>query len=180
MPITGAWRFVVITDACCKEAAKQAEQSGVEVLRVGTAADNLVITRFTARRSKADPVKCEVLVEVRNQGDQPAQGRVTLVIEEKSGKLPSPSGRGAGGEGGLQSGKLPSPFGRGAGGEGGLQSAQFSIIKDGRWQHLFELDLPAAARLTARIEPGDVYLFDDTAVLDVPAAPAAHRVKLAG
>ncbi len=39
-----------------------------------------------------------------------------------SGNLPSPAGRGAGGEGGLQpSGNLPSPAGRGAGGEGGLQ-----------------------------------------------------------
>ncbi len=88
MPITGAWRFVLITDACFKEAAKHAQQSGVEVLRVGTAADNLAITRFTARRSKAEPAKCEVLVEVRNQGDQPAQGRVTMVSRREVRKAP--------------------------------------------------------------------------------------------
>ena len=42
------------------------------------------------------------------------------------------------------------------------------------------MDLPAAARFTAQIEPGDAYTFDDTATLDVPAAPAVHRVKLVG
>ena len=73
-------RIVLITDACAKEATKRAEQSGVDVLRVGTAAGNLAITCFTARRSKAEPAKCEVLVEMRNQGDQPAAGTVRLAV----------------------------------------------------------------------------------------------------
>ena len=148
-------RIVLITDACSKESTKRIQESGVEVLRVGTAMSNLAITYFTARRSKAEPVKCEVLIEVRNQGDQSAKGSVTLaVVDEKSEKLPSPSGRGAGGEG-----------------------QSFTIAKDGRLQHVFTLDLPVAARLTAKVEPGDAYLFDNTATLDVPAAPTAHRVK---
>ena len=54
------------------------------------------------------------------------------------------------------------------------------IAKDGRWQHVFTLDLPSAARLTAQIEPGDAYIFDNTAVLDVPAAPAMYRVMFVG
>ncbi len=128
------------------------------MLRVGTAAGNLAITCFTARRSKAEPAKCEVLVEVRNQGNQSAQGSVTVSVDEKSEKLPSPAGEG----------------------QGVRRAAQFSIAKNGRWQHVFTLDLPAAARLTAKIEPGDAYIFDDTAVLDVPAAPAMHRVKFTG
>ncbi len=137
-------RIVLITDACAKEAHKRADGSGVEVLRVGTAAGNLAITRFTGRRSKADPAKCEVLVEVRNQGNHSAKGSVTIVVL-----------------GGKSSPSVP-----------------FSIVKDGLWQHVFTLDLPAAARLRARIEPGDAYIFDDTAELDMPAAPAPHRVKL--
>ena len=40
------------------------------------------------------------------------------------------------------------------------------------------MDLPKAARLVARISPDDAYIFDDVAKLDVPAAPAVHRVKL--
>jgi hypothetical protein len=106
---------------------------------------------------------------VGNQGNQSAQGSVTIASDEKSGQLPSPDQPSVG-------------VRRGAGGEGGLQSAaaQFSIVKDGRWQHVFTLDLPSSARLTAKIEPGDFYVFDDAAVLDVPAAPAAHRVILSG
>ena len=37
-------RIVLITDACSKDATRRAEESGVEVLRVGTAAGNLAIT----------------------------------------------------------------------------------------------------------------------------------------
>ena len=161
-------RIVLITDACAKEATKRAQESGVEVLRVGTAAGNLAITCFTGRRSRVEPAKCEVLVEVRNQGDQSAQGSVTITVDKKSGQLPSPDQPSVGAR-------------RGAGGDGGLQSVAatpFAIVKDGRWQHVFTLDLPAAARLTAKIEPGDSYVFDDTAVLDMPAAPPAHHVKL--
>jgi hypothetical protein len=157
MPDNSPPRIVLITDACSKEATRRAEQSGVDVLRVGTAAGNVAITCFTARRCRAEPAKCEVFVEIRNQGDQPAAGTVRLAVDEK---LPSPAGRGAGAEGGLTSGP----------------SAPFSIAKDGHWPHIFTLDLPTAARLTARIEPGDSYAFDDTAVLDVSAAP----VKLDG
>ena len=151
-----AARIVLITDACAKEAVKQAQESGVEVLRVGTAAGNLAITRFTARRSKAEPAKCEVLVEVQNQGNQPAEVTVKL--------LPSPSKRGPGGN------SLASPSGRGG--------AKFPVAKDSSARHIFTLTLPSAARLTAKIEPGDSYPFDDAATLDLPAAPAGHRVKL--
>ena len=130
----------LITDACSRDATKRAEEGGVKVLRVGTAAGNLAITRFTARRSMAEPAKCEALVEVRNQGNQPAHGSVTLLLDDRPGP-----------------------------------SAPFAIVKDGLWQHLFTVDVPAAARLTARIEPGDAYPFDNKAELDLPAGPAVRR-----
>ena len=97
----------------------------MEVLRVGTAAGNLAITCFTARRSKAEPTKCEVLVEVRNQGDQSAKGSVTITVDEESESSPL-AGRTAGSAGDSQA----------------MAANEFSIAKDGRWQHVFTLDLP--------------------------------------
>ena len=44
----------------------------------------------------------------------------------------------------------------------------------------FRLIFRHPPRLTARISPGDAYVFDDTAVLDVPPPPAVHRVKFSG
>ena len=58
-------------------------------------------------------------------------------------------------------------------------SASFTIKKDDCWWEIFEVKLPAAARLTATITPADDYPFDDTAELDVPAPPAPHVVQLA-
>jgi len=166
-------RIVLITDACSNEATKLVRQSNLEVLRVGAKSGNQAITRFTARRSKAEPAKCEVLVEVHNQGDQLAKGSVTIAplpghFPEGEGnqKLPSTSGKVVE--------KPPSLSERGVASEG----QSFSIVKNGCWQQVFTLDLPVAARLTAKIEPGDAYIFDDTAVLYLPAAPPAHCVKL--
>lgn len=47
----------------------------------------------------------------------------------------------------------------------------FTMEKNGRWQHLFEVRLPTSARLTVRIWPDDAYPFDDAAELTVPAPP---------
>jgi hypothetical protein len=154
-PDTNPPRIVLVTDACSKEAAKAAQESGVEVLRVGTAAGNLAITRFNARRSKDNPAKCEVLVEIQNRGDQAADGTVTLAMAEGAASASNSPGN-----------------------EKAIPPEKFSIVHDGRWQHVFDLDLPTAARLKANIEPGDAYVFDDTASLDVPAAPAMHDVRL--
>jgi len=137
-------RILLITDASSQEATKQAQESGVEVLRVGAATGNLAITRFAVRRCEAEPNNCEALVEVRNQSNQSAQVKLTLATDDKPSIADS-----------------------------------FEVKPDDCRQLILPLDLlPAAARLTARIEPGDIYRFDDVAVLDVPAAPAVHRVIL--
>jgi hypothetical protein len=47
------------------------------------------------------------------------------------------------------------------------ESAPFSIKKDGRWQHVFALDLPEGTRLTARFARGDAYVNDDVASLEI-------------
>ena len=77
--------IVLVTDRCARDVAPAATTDGVEVLRVGTAAANRAITCFAARRSKTDPTRYEVFVEVQNHGDQTAQGNLALNIDGKSG-----------------------------------------------------------------------------------------------
>jgi hypothetical protein len=78
-------RIVLITDGCAADATREAQKSGVEVLRIGTSADNRAITCFTARRTKVDPEKCEVFVEVQNRGDRTAEGKLELAVDDKPG-----------------------------------------------------------------------------------------------
>jgi len=68
----------VITDACFAEAAALAAAEGVELIRVGEAAENLAITRLAARRNVNDPQRCQVFVEVSNFSDETAEGSVAL------------------------------------------------------------------------------------------------------
>ena len=77
--------IVLITDGCARDVAPAAMSDSVKVFRVGTAAANRAITCFAARRSKTDPTRYEVFVEVQNHGDQTAQGNLALNIDGKSG-----------------------------------------------------------------------------------------------
>ena len=76
-------QIVLITDGCARDAVHEAATSGVEVLRVGTAAANCAIACFAARRSKTDPTQCEVFVEVQNHGNKTAQGNLEIGIDGK-------------------------------------------------------------------------------------------------
>ncbi len=162
---------MLISDCCFKDAAKRVQESGAEILRVGTTAGNVTIAAFTARRSRFlsslaqaaqgpeakkgaaksgyasttgdNPHHCQVLIEVANLANQPTEGRVALSIDRKP-----------------------------------TEPVVFSISKNGRWQHVFDLDIASAARLEAKLEPVDAYPFDNGAALDIPAAPASHRVRL--
>ncbi len=73
----------VVTDGCFDEAAKLAEAGDVELIRVGRRTGNVAITRLAARRNLTDPVKCQVLVEVRNFSDESTQ--CTMSIEAALG-----------------------------------------------------------------------------------------------
>ena len=120
---------MIITDGCARDVTPEATTDGVEVLRVGTAAANRAITCFAARRSKIDPTKFEVFVEIQNHGNQTAEGNLEFFIDGKPGT-----------------------------------SVPFAIEKDGRWERIFDkVTTWGAVRLTARITPGDSYLFDDAA-----------------
>ncbi len=132
-------RIVLITDACSKEAAKRAEAE-----RRGSAA---------GRHGGGQPGD----YAFHRAAEQGRTGQVRGL--GRSAKPGRPDGPG-------QRAFVSSMAGSGAG-EGGAHSqklqSNFPFAKDGRWQHVFTLDLPAAARLTAQIEPGDAYIFDDTA-----------------
>jgi hypothetical protein len=76
---------VLITDERETAAAQAARASGAEVLHVGLSTGNRAITCFTARRNKNDPAKCDVFVELRNHGDQTAEGKLELAVDDKPG-----------------------------------------------------------------------------------------------
>jgi len=78
-------QIVIITDRCAREETSAAISAGAEVLQVGTTAGNRAITCFAARRTKTDPTRYEVFVEVQNHGNQTAQGNLEVSIDGKPG-----------------------------------------------------------------------------------------------
>jgi len=76
-------RIVLVTDASARDAVQNDQARGLEVVRVGDSADNRAITCFTARRSKFDPARCDVLVAVENFSDHSAQAKIELSIDDK-------------------------------------------------------------------------------------------------
>jgi hypothetical protein len=87
-PAAPPGKIFVITDGCFGGAAKLAEEEGVAVVRVGTRADNRAITHWSWRRTPADPRVCQVLAEVRNYSDRPADGRLEIVASGSRAPLP--------------------------------------------------------------------------------------------
>jgi von Willebrand factor type A domain/Aerotolerance regulator N-terminal len=74
-------RVVVLTDGSFDEAAELARQDDVDLIKLGTNADNVGITRLQARRSLLDPIGYEILVEVCNASDQAASFRLELELD---------------------------------------------------------------------------------------------------
>lgn len=78
-----AGRIVVISDGCFRGAGELAAWDDVELVRVGSRSDNLAVTRLRARQTAADPSRHEVLAEVVNFSDTPAQCRLELLLDGK-------------------------------------------------------------------------------------------------
>lgn len=74
---------VVITDAAFDAATTLAKEADVALLTVGKATPNLGITRFQARRSLLDPIGYEILVELLNASDTPANFRLEIDLDEE-------------------------------------------------------------------------------------------------
>lgn len=73
-------RIVVLTDAAFDAAAELAGSSDVELVALGARTGNVGITQLQARRSVVDPVGYEIMVEVENAADEPAQLRLELEL----------------------------------------------------------------------------------------------------
>ena len=75
-------KVVVLSDGGFDGAAGLAAQADVELVPFGKATGNVGITRLQARRSLLDPVGYEILVEVFNASDDPADCRLELDLDD--------------------------------------------------------------------------------------------------
>jgi hypothetical protein len=78
---TKATGITVLTDGGFEGAAELADQSGIELVLIGKRTPNLGITGLQARRSLLDPIGYEILVEVSNASDDPADCRLELELD---------------------------------------------------------------------------------------------------
>jgi hypothetical protein len=75
-------RVIVLSDGCA-DGAEQLAADDVQLIAVGKRTGNLGITRFQVRRSILDPVGYEILIEVVNQSDDPAECRLQLFLGDE-------------------------------------------------------------------------------------------------
>jgi len=64
-------KIVVLSDARFDDPDKLAAAEDVELVRIGTSAGNVAVSRLQTRRGIGDPRRCQVLAEVRNFSDGP-------------------------------------------------------------------------------------------------------------
>ncbi len=76
-------RILVITDGCVASPEKILSAADVTFFPVGKPLDNLAITRFQPRRSLADPIGYEVLIEIANKSDEKRECRLQLELSEE-------------------------------------------------------------------------------------------------
>jgi hypothetical protein len=76
-------RVIVLSDGSFDGASDFARQGDVELIAVGKKTGNLGITRLQARRSLLDPLGYEILVEVVNASDEPAECRLELDLDDE-------------------------------------------------------------------------------------------------
>jgi hypothetical protein len=76
-------RLIVLTDGGFDGAADIARGADVDWIAVGKPTGNLGITRFQARRSLLDPIGYEILVEVTNASNDPAECRLELDLDDE-------------------------------------------------------------------------------------------------
>lgn len=75
--------IVILTDGGDDDLDDLAGDDDVSLYGVGEAGSNLAITAFQVRRSVADSISFQVLVEVTNFGEQPASARLELELENQ-------------------------------------------------------------------------------------------------
>lgn len=73
-------KVIVLSDGCFEGADELADAPDVEFVGVGQKSGNVGITRFQVRRSLIDPIGYEVLAEVFNYSDEPAEFRFEIEL----------------------------------------------------------------------------------------------------
>ncbi len=76
---SGAHRVLVFTD---RRLPDSPELQGVQAVAVGSARENVAITRFAARPELSSPQTVDVLLEIANFGTQPVRGNVEIRCED--------------------------------------------------------------------------------------------------
>ena len=74
-------QIFVITDGCTKSISTLLTEKGVTFFPVGRPLDNVAITRLQPRRSFADPLAYEVLIELANWSNMPQNCRLELTLD---------------------------------------------------------------------------------------------------
>jgi len=126
-------KILVLTDGCFDGAAELAQQEDVQLIAVGQESDNVAVTGLSARRSPADPLKCQVMAEVTSYSKEPVECRLKFELN------------------GRPIAAVPVELGAG-----------------GRWRQVFEMTTAEGGRMTAAIDPPDVFKDDDQASATVP------------
>jgi hypothetical protein len=75
-------QVLVYSDGGFDSAQKLVDDPGITLHPIGTPAANTGITQFQVRRSLADPIGYEILVEVQNASAEPAECRLDLDLDE--------------------------------------------------------------------------------------------------
>ena len=138
-------RIVIVTDGRFDGAAEIASAADVELVRIGKPLPNTAVTRLRVRRRIDRPTDCQVLVEVVNFSQRPAECRLELR------KKDSPEG------GVIASAKVSLP-------PESRHQEIFDIVDVG--PEGVPGSLPGS--LVARLMPDDAYPDDNRAVAEIP------------
>jgi hypothetical protein len=160
-------RIVVLTDGCFDGAPELARQDDVELVALGGRGDNVAITRLAARRSRADPLSCQVFVEVTSYTDEPVACRIELERQTAA--------QGAGTDSSADESAMRATGRPAEGDPRPLVSVPIELAAGGRWQHVFETAADEGDHVVARLDRPDVLLEDNQARARVPPC-STHEV----
>lgn len=75
-------KIIILTDGAFDDTDKLVKAKDVEVISIGRNTPNVGITRFQVRRSLRDPIGYEILAEVHNASDKPAECRLEIDLDD--------------------------------------------------------------------------------------------------
>jgi len=76
-------RIVVLSDGGFPGAERLAGQPDVQLIVLGRRVDNAAVGRLAARRAPADPLRCQVLVEVASYAGKPIQAELEVTLRDR-------------------------------------------------------------------------------------------------